>query len=132
VDISERLSDFGQFLVDVGSLNTADFKGYVESVWVAAASRYISYLEYLLDLYHGEPDYWAEDILSFIEGLTDFTVHKSAAVPRELLETQSPDQALETCRRVVRKFGELLQWWPVIDGAARRLREAGIRLARPL
>jgi hypothetical protein len=131
-DISDRLSDFGQFLVDVGSLSSADFKGYVESAWVAAASRYISYLEYLLDLYHGEPDYWAEDILSFIEGLTDFTVHNSAAAPRELLETQSPEQAMETCRRVVRKFGELLQWWPVIDDAARRLREAGARLARPL
>ena len=131
-DISDRLSDFGEFLVDVGSLKTADFRGYVESVWVASASRYIGYLEYLLDLYHGEPEYWAEDVQLFIEGLTDFTVHQSAAAPRELLETQSPDQAVETCRGVVRRFGELLQWWPVMDGAARRLREAGVRLVRPI
>jgi len=101
-------------------------------VWVASASRYIGYLEYLLDLYHGEPEYWAEDVQLFIEGLTDFTVHQSAAAPRELLETQSPDQAVETCRGVVRRFGELLQWWPVMDGAARRLREAGVRLVRPI
>ena len=131
-DISDRLSDLGEFLVDVGSLTIADFNGHLESLWVAAASRYIGYLEYLLDLYHGEPDYWAEDVRSFIEKLTDFTVRQSAAAPRELLETQTPDQAMETCRRVVRRFGELLQWWPVIDDAARKLRAAGIRLAQPI
>ena len=130
--ISERLSDLGELFVDVGSLKIEDFKEYVETVWVAAASRYIGYLEYLLDLYHGEPDYWAEDVQSFIERLTDFTVHQSPAAPRELLGTQSPEQAMETCRRVVRKYGELLQWWPVIYGAAGALREAGIRLARPI
>ncbi|MGD0728411.1 MAG: hypothetical protein ABSB63_23155 [Spirochaetia bacterium] len=130
--ISERLSDLGELFVDVGSLKIEDFREYIETVWVAAASRYIGYLEYLLDLYHGEPDYWAEDVLSFIERLTDFTVHQSAAAPRELLATQSPEQAMETCRRVVRQYGELLQWWPVIYGAAGALREAGIRLARPI
>lgn len=130
--ISERLSDLGVFLVKVGSLNIEDFREYVDSLWVAAASRYIGYLEYLLDLYHGEPDYWAEDVQSFIEKLTDFTVHQSAAAPRELLEKQSPDQAVETCRRVVRKFGELLQWWPVIYATAKQLRAAGTRLVRPL
>ncbi len=130
--LSEKLSDLGNLFVDFGSLSIKDFKECVGSAWVAAASRYIGYLEYLLDLYHGAPEYWAEDVRHFIEGLTDFTVHQSAAAPRELLERQSPDQAVETCRRVVRRFGELLQWWPVIYGAARRLREAGIRLAKSI
>ncbi|MGD0724596.1 MAG: hypothetical protein ABSB63_03450 [Spirochaetia bacterium] len=130
--VSERLSDLGELFVEVGSLKIEDFKEYVESVWVAAASRYIGYLEYLLDLYHGEPDYWAEDVLSFIEELTDFTLHQSAAAPRELRETQSPEQAMEICRRVVRKYGELLQWWPVVHGTAGALRAEGIRLARPI
>jgi hypothetical protein len=130
--VSERLTDLGKHFVDVGSFKIEDFKEYVETVWVAAASHHIGFLEYLLDLHHGKPDYWAEDVLSLIERLTDFTVHQSAAAPRELLETQSPDQAIETCRRVVRKFGELLQWWPVIYGAAKQLRDAGTRLARPV
>ncbi|HYW81757.1 MAG TPA: hypothetical protein VFB30_00770, partial [Spirochaetia bacterium] len=91
-----------------------------------------SFLEYLLDVHHGQPNYWAEDVLSYIERLIDFTTHQTPAAPRELLETQSPDQAVETCRRVVHRFGELLQWWPVIDETARRLREAGIRLAQPI
>jgi hypothetical protein len=109
-----------------------DFKEYVKSGWVAATSRYISYLEDLLDLYHGEPDYWAEDVLSLIEELTDFTLHQSAAAPRELRETQSPEQAMEICRRVVRKYGELLRWWPVVHGTAGALRAEGICLARPI
>ena len=130
--VSERLSSLGKLFVDVGSMKIEDFREYVETVWVAATSRYVGYLEYLLNLYHGQPDYWAEDVQSFIERLIDFTVHHSPAAPRELLEMQSPDQAMETCRRIVRKYGELLQWWPVIDDAARRLREAGIRLAQSI
>ncbi len=128
--VSQRLSDLGKLLVDVGSLKIEDFTEHVETVWAAAASRYIGLLESLLDLHRGKPDYWAEDVLSFIERLTDFTVHKSAAAPRELLETQTPEQAVEVCRRVVRRFGELLQWWPVIYGAAKKLRDADKRLVR--
>jgi hypothetical protein len=130
--VSERLSDLGNLFVDFGSLNIKDFREYVETAWVAMASRYVGHLEYLLNLYQGRPDYWAEDVLSFIERLIDFTVHQSPAAPRELLEKQTVDQAMDTCRRVVKKYGELLQWWPVMYGAARRLREAGTRLVQPI
>jgi hypothetical protein len=41
-------------------------------------------------------------------------------------------QAKESCRRLVREFGELLQWWPVIYDAAKRLKADGIRLVRPV
>ena len=77
-------------------------------------------------------NYWAEDVQSFIERLTDFTVQQSAAIPRELPESQSTEQKIETSRSVVRRFGQLLQWWPVIYDAAGKLREAGIRLAKPI
>jgi hypothetical protein len=130
--VSERLFDLGKLFVDVGSLKAGDFRSYVEQAWVSESSRYISYLEYLLAQHHGEPDYWAEDVQSFIERLTDFTVHGAPAAPRELLSSQSPEQAIETCRRGVRRFGQLLQWWPVIHSAAGALREKGIRLARPI
>jgi hypothetical protein len=130
--MSGRLSRLGELLLDIGSLKIEEFKEYVESLWAGSASRYIGHLEYLLDLHHGTPDFWAEDVRAFIDNLMNFTVHESAAVPRELLEKQTPAQAIETCRRIVRRFGELLRWWPVIDGAARRLRETGTRLARPI
>jgi hypothetical protein len=130
--MSGRLSRLGELLVDIGSLRIEEFKEYVESVWAGSASRYIGHLEYLLDLHYGTPGFWAEDVRAFIDNLMDFTMHESAAVPRELSEKQAPAQAIETCRRIVRRFGELLRWWPVIDGAARRLRETGTRLARPI
>jgi hypothetical protein len=130
--VSERLSDLGRLFVDVGSQKIADFKAYVETIWVGAASRYIVFLEHLLDQYHGEPDYWTDDVLSFVDKLADFTIHGSAAVPRELLETYTTDEAVEICRRVVRKYGELLQWWPAIYEAASDLRGAGVRLAQPV
>ena len=130
--VTSRLSDFGKLFVDVGSLKMDDFKKYVQAIWVAGASRYIGILEQLLDLHHSRPDYWAHDVTSLIERLTDFTVHQCAAAPRELRERLTPDQAMETCRRMVRRYGEVLQWWPVMYSAAGRLKEAGIRLARPV
>jgi hypothetical protein len=132
LSVSEKLSALAKLYVDIGSMNLADFRGHIETLWVSESSRYINFLEYLLDLHHGQPDYWAEDVQSFIERLTDFTVHQSAAIPRELPESHSPEQAIEISRRVVRKFGQLLQWWPVIYGAAGALRAAGIGLARPI
>jgi hypothetical protein len=130
--VSERLRDLGRLFVDVGSLEINDFKEYIETIWVAAASRTIVYLEDLLRQHRSTPDYWAEDVLSSIEKIADFSVHGSPAAPRELLGKQTPDQAIETCRRVMRRYGELLQWWPVIYNAARKLREDGIRFVRPV
>lgn len=128
--VSEKLSGLGRLFIGLGTLERDDFEAEIRTIWLATASRYIGYLEYLLDLYHGEPDHWAEDVLSLIENFKDFIVHRSPAVPRELHGSQSEDQAVETCRRMVRRFGELLLWWPVIDGAARQLRESGKRLVR--
>lgn len=130
--VAEKLCALGALYVDVGSMGQGAFKEYVETAWVSESSRYISYLEYLLDRHHGQPDSWAEDVQSFIERLTDFTVHHSPAIPRELPESLSPEERIETARRCVLKFGQLLQWWPVIYHAAGKLRESGVRLARPI
>ena len=70
--------------------------------------------------------------MSMIENFENFAVNHSPAAPRELLAQHAPDEALEICRRLVRKYGEFLQWWPVIYDLAGKLRQEGIRLARPV
>jgi hypothetical protein len=129
--VSSRLAAMGRHLMDLSSLSTSDFEDQLRTSWLSAAGRYIGFLEHLLDLYHGQPDYWAKDVLSFIEIFGDFVVNGSPAVPLELREGPV-EQARESCRRLVGKFGELLYWWPVIDGAAKRLRDAGTQLVRRL
>jgi hypothetical protein len=130
--ISERLSGMGKLFVDLGTLKTHDFEAQIKAIWLAAASHDIGFLENLLDLYHGQPDYWAKDVLSMIENFKDFIVNRSPAVPRELSGVLPVEQAKESCKGLVRKYGELLQWWPVIYSAAGKLRAAGIRLVRPV
>jgi hypothetical protein len=129
---SERLSELGRHFRDLGTLETDDFEDQVRTSWLAATSRYIGFLENLLDVHNGQPDYWAEDVLSMIENFKDFAVNGSPAAPREYADALPLEQAKESCKRLVRDFGELLQWWPVIYGAAVKLREDGIRLARPV
>jgi hypothetical protein len=130
--VAERLSRLGKSFVEIGALKIADFRECVETSWMAAASRRIAQLEGLLDQYRAQPDYWADDVLAFIDKLADVAVRGSTAAPRELLGEQSTEQAMETCRRLVRRYGELLQWWPCIWNAARTLRADGIRLATPV
>jgi hypothetical protein len=132
MDGSQRLAALGRHFADLGELETDDFEDQVKAVWLAAAGSYIGYLENLLELYDGQPEYWATDVLSLIGNFNDFITQGSPVVPREFLETNSPDQAAEICRQVVRKYGELLQWWPVIYSAAVTLRENGIRLGQPV
>ena len=79
--VQERLSELAKLFLDVGSLKVEDFKRHVESTWVAESSRYASFLEYLLDLYHGQPEYWAEDVQSSIDRLMDFTVRGQTGGP---------------------------------------------------
>jgi hypothetical protein len=130
--VSERVSTLGTFISDLGALKTADFEEQVRTIWLAVTSHSVGFLQSLLDLHHGQPDYWAKDVLAMIENFKDFTLHGSPAVPRELSGIQPVEQAKESCRRLVRNFGELLRWWPVIYSAATRLRADGIRLARPI
>jgi len=85
-------------------LKADDFKRHVETIWAVATSRYILSLESLLAQNRGKPDYWAEDVRSFIERLADFAAHGSPAAPRELLKSHTSDEAAEICRRVVRRF----------------------------
>jgi hypothetical protein len=127
---SDRLVALGRHLVGFSSLETKDFEDQLMTSWLSATSHYIGYLEYLLNLHKGQPEYWANDVQSLIENLMDFVVHGSAAVPSELHDNQPVEQAKESCKRIVRKFGELLYWWPVIYGAAKKLHDADKRLVR--
>jgi len=127
----ERLQTLGKYLLDLGSQRLNDFEEQLKMLWLAAASQYISRLEYLLDFYSGKPVFWARDVLAFIEALKDFAMNRAPGVPRDLAEGRSPEQARESVRSLVRKYGELLIWWPVLDRAAGQLCTAGLGLARP-
>ena len=73
----------GKLFVDLGALEVDEFEEHIKMIWLATVSRYIGFLEFLLDLHHGQPDYWAKDVLSFIENFDDFILHRSPAVTRD-------------------------------------------------
>ena len=72
--------------------------------WLATSSRYIAFLEYLLDLHHGQPDYWAKDVRSMIENFKDFIRIGSPAVPRELSVPSRAEQAKESLQAPGARF----------------------------
>jgi hypothetical protein len=75
---------------------------------------------------------WARDAKRFLEaswaGLTDVDV----LIPEALRRNRSPDEARALMQRQIRRFGELLEGWPEIFNAARRLGDRGVTLGRRL
>ena len=54
------------------------------------------------------------------------------AVPRDLRAGRTVDDARILTRRLVLRFGQLLEAWPEVVDAAKRLRANGRRLVSPV
>jgi hypothetical protein len=126
------MRSLGSFLQGLGSLGSADFENHLKSVWLAGISYKISYLEQSLSMYSGKPVFWAEEMKRYIAAHEDFAINGRVGLAHDLLAGRSEDEALTLGRRLTSKFGELLQWWPVIWETARKLNGEGRGAALPL
>jgi hypothetical protein len=77
------------------------------------------------------PGYWANDVHHLLGALRQALPDPDYLVPRDLAERFGGAQARSLLRRLVRRFGELLQVWPDLVAAAKHLRERSVRLAVP-
>jgi len=128
----ERLRLMGTHLVEVGSMTPKSFEEFVRVQWWAIQSSYISMLEGHLQSCGGQPDYWAEDLRTFVRTLRERLTEKDYFTPVDLLARFTPEEALAVTRRVVFNFGRLLQHWPEMVSQAERLRARGVRLGTPV
>ena len=95
-------------------------------------SKHIQSLEELLETYDGSPAYWSEDILNRIEAFRDLATSDDLDIPSDIGPGRDPKEARALTRRLVRRYGELLYWWPVIFDAAKDLKDCGKGMLREL
>jgi hypothetical protein len=124
-DPAGRLRGLGGYLIDLGRLPAAEFDEYVRfTVW-ESMSTLVGRLTERLDGAEPVPDFWAADARRFIG-----TARRQALAPVTGLYTEVGGR--DELQRSLVRFGEVLSWWPRLVTAARELRAAGVRLARPV
>lgn len=128
----ERLRGLGRHLIALGSLERREFEEFLRVQLWRRAGAYAAALESLLLAYGESPSFWADDIKRTLDTLRAALPKEDYTVPRDLLAGRTVDEARALTRRLVLKFGQLLEAWPDIVDAARHLRDTGRRLVHPL
>jgi len=122
---ANRITALGRHLQAVGSLDNRTFLEFVRPwVW-RAKSATIAALEGDLSKHDNWPAYWAADVRRYIETFREALATDAYFIPTDLPPTRSHDESIEVTRRLVRRFGDVLSWWPAMVTRARTLRTDG-------
>jgi hypothetical protein len=127
-----RLLRLGRFFQELGALTLADFESRLRSLQQFRTMAFITLLESQLRLHDSTPRFWAEDVRRMMALLWKATAADEYIVPRDLREGRGADAARRLSQELIGRFGELLEAWPAIVDAARRLRTQDRRLTTPV
>jgi len=132
MDPASGVPCFGQLILKTMDQPDNEFQNLLKDFYIRKNSSDINAFGELLEKHDSRPRFWAEKIREQIEALK-----KAMENPRSIFHpffvSEFGDQgAADYMRQMLRKYGELLIWWPQIISAARQLKERGVRLARPL
>jgi len=125
----QRIRALGLHVSEIASPPTPQFEGYVRYRWMVHMSAYINFLDEQLDRYAALPAYWIRDVVALKESVRSFLASGRIAFPEEAHRELSTTAVSERVRAVIGRFGELLQWWPLIVRYSRRLNAEGRGLA---
>jgi hypothetical protein len=130
IEPADRMRALGRQLQDLGAMELAGFEEFLRMQRWHRLSSWISRLEELLRITDDAPEAWAEDVGRCIDEARASLLREDDVVPIDLITEGDVDRARTVMQRLVFRFGELLEYWPDIHDAARRLREDGQNLAR--
>ena len=129
-DPSARMAALGEHLRALGSLEKQDFLTFIRPwVWRTKGS-FIAGLEEDLAAHANQPVYWAGDVRRFLESLREAMATDTYFVPEDLPSDRSDEERADLTRRLIRRFGDLLVWWPAIFERARVLQADGRALVQ--
>ncbi|MDQ3686867.1 MAG: glycosyltransferase family 2 protein [Acidobacteriota bacterium] len=129
---TERMRALGRHLVALGEMRQLDFEEYVRlHVW-RMHSEFVTLLEHRLRSFDNSPEFWARDVREYIAALRQSLPREDYIVPGELLRGRSVDEARRLSQQLVRKYGQLLLWWPAIIETAKQLRAQGQPLVQSI
>jgi hypothetical protein len=117
----DRLQSLGRLLIEMGSVDPGGFDEMLRtSLWKRASQR-VAQKELLLRQFGGYPAYWAADLKREIEGVQRAVVRPDYTLPIDLPQNLSKPECMQQAQDLIRRYGELLVWWPAIVERAKAL-----------
>ena len=132
VSAAARFQSLGKYLGDLASLRLDDFEAFVTAAQQLRNLAATTLLETRLREHRASPAFWADDVRRTIDALRGTVTKRDYIVPRELRNADDAKSARRITPQLVAKFGGLLEAWPALVEAARRLRMKGCRVSEPL
>jgi hypothetical protein len=118
----DRLRSLGRHLADIGSSSLGDFEHLLRVVLWRQASFQVAQQESAIRKHGGCPAFWASEVQRDIEAIQAAVTKPGYVLPIDLLPQHQPEQEiLAQTQDLVRRYGELLSWWPDIIERARAL-----------
>jgi hypothetical protein len=131
-DPRAALVALGRSLTDFAASEPIDFEAACRVYLGQALTGWGTRLEAQLRAFGGLPGFWADDVGRVLVRLRGNLADPGFAVPWDLRSAFGAERAGSLTRRLVGRFGRLLQAWPALVEAAKALRGRGMRLAQPV
>lgn len=132
VDGRDRLRALGAYLMELGSMPLRDFEEFVRITCWQSNSSLACLLEESLKARNGLPEFWANDVRKYLDILRQSVIIEDYFIPLDLIYGRSIDEARGLAQRLVKKYGQLLYWWPDIVNSVKNLQNRDIKLAQPV
>ena len=130
---ASRMRSLGRYLIELGSLPIDDFFDFVRMpLWSHTAAAIVS-CKSLLARYPPPPrDPWGADLRANLRQLQQSLTSLERPLPSDLRGNRPPESASQATRDLIRRYGELLFWWPDIAERAKALSDRGCSLANEI
>ena len=125
-----RCRSLGEYLVGISYMREPDFEEMTRVLLLKRATRFVKDCETLLARYDGTPKFWARDLCERIAEIRQATIRADFAVPSDLAALFSSEHIHEATQELIRKFGELLYWWPEVVKTTRALADGNVRFGK--
>ena len=132
INRNRALRSLGEYLTLIGNLPLHQFEELIQILWLENSSQKMAYLDFLLDYFQNQPDFWANDVEHLKQTLRISSIEQKAYIPSDLPGSYPEGNQIKYCRDLVSDFGKLLIWWPTIVNLTVELSSENIELVRSL
>jgi len=132
IDRIRTLQSLGEYLTHIGNLPLPQFEELIQILWLENSSQKMAYLDFLLDYYGSQPDFWARDVEQLKQILRISSIEQKAYIPLDLPDSCPEENPIKYFRNLVSDFGKLLIWWSTIVKLTAELSSDDVALVRTL
>jgi hypothetical protein len=128
----KKLRSLGEYLINIGNLPLDQLEEFIRLLWLESAAKKIEYLDFLLDYYHRQPDFWGKDVEYLKRKLKTALTQQYAYLPADIGGTCNESERLTVFRDLIEDYGNLLVWWPTILCLTDELSAGDTTFLRPI